>query len=198
MKTIDLKVQKRETTGKRTAKDLRKAGRVPGVIYHNAEATNISVDIQEIRKVLYSEDTYLVNVDADGEAMQCIVRSADFHPVTDILTHVEFLRVTDDKPVSLSLPIKLTGTAKGVVGGGKMAVKLRRMKVKGIVSKLPERIEVDVTPLELGESIKVMDAQIEGIHVLTAQSAAIATVIIPRALRSAKAASGEEGEAAAE
>ncbi|MCI4666770.1 MAG: 50S ribosomal protein L25 [Bacteroidia bacterium] len=188
MKTIDLKVQKREGTGKRTAKDLRKAGRVPGVIYHNAEATNISVDIQDVRPVLYTEDTYLVNLDVEGEQVQAIVRQADFHPVTDILTHVEFLRVTDEKPVSLTLPIKLTGTAAGVIKGGKMAVKLRRLKVKGIISKLPERVEVDVTPLDLGESIKVMDAKIDGINVLTAQSAAIATVIIPRALRSAKAA----------
>lgn len=192
MKTTDLKVQKRETTGKRTAKILRKAGRVPGVIYHNAEAINISVDIQEARKILYTEETYLVNLDVEGEAMQCIIRSSDFHPVTDILTHIEFLRVTDERPVAVSLPIKLTGTAEGVVKGGKMAVKLRRLKVKGIVSKLPEKIEVDISGLDLGESIKVMDAKIEGINVLTAQSAAIATVIIPRALRSAKAAAAEE------
>lgn len=165
---------------------------MPGVIYHNAEAINIDVDIQEVRKVLYTEETYLVNVDVEGEVMQCIVRTADFHPVTDILTHIEFLRVTDEKPVSLSLPIKLKGTAAGVVKGGKMAVKLRRLKVKGIVSKLPEKIEVDISKLELGESIKVMDANIEGVHVLTANSAAIATVIIPRALRSAKAAAGEK------
>ena len=192
MKTIDLQVQRREDTGKRVAKDLRKEGKVPGVIYDNSKATHITVDVQAARKVLYTEETYVVNLDIEGEKQDVIVRNADFHPVTDILQHVEFLRVTDDRPVSVSLPIKLIGTAAGVIKGGKMAIKLRRLNVKGIPSKLPEKIEVDVSGLDLGESIKVMDANIEGIKVLTAPSAAIATVIIPRALRSAKAAESKD------
>ncbi|MEO0899370.1 MAG: 50S ribosomal protein L25 [Bacteroidota bacterium] len=194
MKNIALQVEKREGTGKRVTKDIRSTGKVPGVIYDNSKATHITVDAQEVRKAIYTEDTYIINLDIEGEKQDVIIRDTDFHPVTERLMHIEFLRVTEEKPVTLSLPIKLTGTAAGVVKGGKLAIKLRRLSVKGIPSKLPEKIEVDVTPLELGETIKVMDANIQGVQVMTSSSAAIASVVIPRALRSAKAAEASTEE----
>ncbi len=195
MKTIDLQVHKRETTGKREAKDLRKNEMVPGVIYDNSKAIHITASRLDLRKVIYSPDTYIVNLNLDGETYATVVRDADYHPLTDIVQHVEFLRVTKEKPVAVSLPIKFVGTAAGVAKGGKLAIKLRSLKIKGIAFDLPDKIQVNVSKLELGESIKVQDAEQEGIKILTSPSAAIATVVIPRALRSK---TSQTEEAAAE
>jgi large subunit ribosomal protein L25 len=199
MKTTDLVVSKRAETGKKIIKDLRKADQIPGVIYDHGNAIHISVDSKEVRKVIYTEDTYIINLDVEGDKMDAIVRSADFHPVTDRMQHIELLRVTDERPVTLTLPLKFEGTAKGVVKGGKLTIKLRKVKVKGIPSKLPERIMVNVSGLDLGETIKVKDAKVaEGVQILTPASAAVASVIIPRALRSAKSAEAKGGEVVAE
>lgn len=188
MKTISLKAEIREGADKRSLRELRKQEMVPGVIYHNAAATHIQLIVADLRDAIYTADTYIVNLEFDGKVISTIIREMQFHPVTDKLLHIDFLQVTDDKPVILQLPIELTGTPVGVAKGGKLAIKLRRLKVKGIPTQLPEKIPVDVSEVDLGGSIKVAEANITGVEVMTAPSAAIATVIIPRALRSAKAA----------
>ncbi|MDX2250490.1 MAG: 50S ribosomal protein L25 [Bacteroidia bacterium] len=184
MKTTELKAHKREQVGKRTAKDLRAAGNIPGVIYDEQNATHIFIEAKEVGKVLYTPETYIVNLDVDGEVTQAIVRSAEYHPVTEKILHVEFLKVSDSKKVKLTLPVKLNGIPVGVAKGGKLTAKVRKLTVKGIPAKLPEVIEVEVSHLDLGQTIKVGQAKIEGVEILTSPSAALASVEIPRSLRS--------------
>lgn len=186
MKTIELSASARPTVGKRNAKDLRKEGKVPGVVYHNAEAQHIEIDEREAKRALFTRETYLVKLSVGSEQLDTIVREAQFHPVHDHLLHVDFLQVSGDKPVVLTLPLTLTGTPLGVTKGGKLATKLRKIKVKGVPSELPPQIEVSVADLDLGQTRKVAELELEGLEVLTSPSAAIAAVEIPRSLRSKK------------
>lgn len=192
MKTIELTAQSRETVGKRNTKDLRKAGSVPGVVYANGSAQHISVVEKDMKPIIYTADSFVVNLNIDGTVVSSIVRDTDFHPVTEKMTHVEFLAVTDDKPVIVNLPLKLVGVPKGVTKGGKIVVKLRKLSVKGIPSKLPDFVEVPVADLDLGSTIKVSDVDFGDLHVMTSASAGIASVEIPRALRSAASAAGAD------
>ncbi|MEM7374793.1 MAG: 50S ribosomal protein L25 [Bacteroidota bacterium] len=200
MKTIALQATVRNHTGKRDTKAIRNSGRVPGVVYDDSKATHIHLDYKETQKVLYTKDTYVVTLNMDaGDPVEAIVREAQFHPVKEQILHIDFLRVTGEKPVVVELPVKLVGTPKGVAQGGKLTIKLRKIKVKGIVSELPEELEVDVTNLDLGGTVKVGQADFGEIEVVTPASSAVASVEIPRALRSAEAEDGEgegEGEAA--
>jgi large subunit ribosomal protein L25 len=186
MKTIELRATARPTVGKRTAKDLRNEGKVPGVVYHNAKATHIELETREAKRALFTRETYLIKLEVEGEVLETIVREAQYHPVHDHLLHVDFLQVSGDKPVVLTLPLLLKGTPRGVTQGGKLSTKLRKVKIKGIPSELPQQIEVDVTDLELGQVRKVGDLDLPGLDVLTSSSATIAAVEIPRSLRSKK------------
>lgn len=196
MKTIALQASVRENIGKRDTKAVRKAGRVPGVVYDNSKATHIHLDYKETQKILYTKDTYVVNLNIEGgEAIDAIVREAQFHPVKEQILHVDFLRVSDEKPVVVELPVNLVGSPAGVAKGGKLTVKLRKIKVKGIFSELPEQLDIDVSGLDLGGTIKLGEANLENVEIVTSPSAAVASVEIPRALRSAGAGAedGEEG-----
>lgn len=203
MKTTNLKAEVRTELTKAHNNSLRRNGRLPGVIYDNASATHVSIDTKALTNVLYSRDTYILNLAIEGgDDVQAIVREVQYHPVTEKPLHIDLLRVTEDREVILQLPITLTGVPVGVSQGGKLVTKLRFIKVKGVPSKLPDSVSVDVTELELGNTIKVKDAGITDLHVITSPNTGVASVEIPRALRSAGAAAeGEEaaeGEAAAE
>jgi large subunit ribosomal protein L25 len=185
MKTIELKGSARSVTGKAAMKKIRREGNVPAVIYGQGEPAPVSVGFQALNKVLLSAETYVVNLDIDGKAIPAIVREAQFHPVTDHVLHVDFLRVNDSHPVDIDLPIKLVGTCKGVLAGGKLVPMLRRLKVRGLVSQLPAVIEIDISHLDLGKSIRVGEVNLPGIEVKSPASAGLAIVEIPRAVKTA-------------
>ena len=149
MKSIELEVTAREHTGKAATKKVRRDDRVPATVYGLGEPKNVSVDYQAIKKALYTPETYIINLKGDAENHQAVIREAQYHPVTDNILHVDFLRVDNDNAVEVQLPIKLVGTSKGVLGGGKLVPLSRRLKVRGIVSELPDYVEVDITELEL-------------------------------------------------
>ena len=198
MKTAELSAKKRTETGKRSTKELRAEGKVPAALYNKGEAEHIVLDYKESSKVVFTSDTYIVNLDIEGEAKSAVVRDVQYHPVKDTIEHIEFMQVGDE-PVTLVLPIRLTGTPKGVTKGGKLIQTLRKLKVKGIPSKLPEMVEVDVSSLELGMTKKVSEADFGDLQVITAPTAGVASIEIPRSLRSAqqKAQAGEEASGTA-
>jgi len=199
MKSLDLSVVARTEIGKAANNQLRREGSIPAVLYDNAEVTHLAISLKELRPAVYTQDNYILNLTIEGgETVQAIIREAQFHRVTEKPLHVDFLKVSADKEVILELPVLLHGTPKGVAQGGKLVTKLRRIKVKGIPQELPESVQIDVTDLELGGTIKVSDAGITGLKVITSQSAGVASVEIPRALRSAASGSdgGETDEAA--
>lgn len=194
MKSIDIKGVGRSNTGKAATKKVRNEGLVPGTIYGIKDPENISVGYNEISKAIYTPETFIVNLDIDGQVQPTVIREMQFHPVTDRILHLDFLRVDAESPVEVALPIKLVGVSKGVLAGGKLVPLSRRVKVRGIAADLPEFVEVDVTELELGSSVTIGNSGVEGLNITSPASMGVALVDIPRAVRQAQ---NEDGEAVA-
>ena len=189
MKTTQISASVRTELGKRGTKDLRNADMVPAVIYHEGKATHIYINYLDARSILYTAEAFIVNIGMeDGSVIDAIVTESQYHNVTDKIQHIDFVRVLADKALDVNLPLELVGVPVGVTKGGKLLTKLRRIKVRGIPSALPDNVKVNVAALELGATIKVSDVKFENITIITPSSAAIASVEIPRSLRSSKSA----------
>lgn len=198
MKTIEIKGTAREVGGKKLAKQLRKQGMIPCNVYGEArdekglpKAYAFAVAESELRKLLYTPDIYTVKLDVDGNQCLAILKEAQFHPVKDNVLHVDFYQITDEKPIVMEVPIKLNGLAAGVKSGGKLAASVRKLKVKAVHTAIPERLDIDVTNLELGKTIKVGELRFEGLELVTSPSVVVCQVKMTRNARSA--ASAEEG-----
>lgn len=186
MKSIAISGSVRQNVGKRDAKELRYQGLVPAVLYGGKEQTALSVSAADLKPVLYTADVVIVELNIDGQTKRAIVQDAQFHPLTDVVTHIDFLELFDDKEVSLNIPIKLTGTSPGVKMGGKLVQKLRKLRVKALPANLPQEIEVPMESLEVGKSYRVAQVQLENAKVLNNADDTIVSVIMSRALRQAE------------
>ncbi|MNE11859.1 50S ribosomal protein L25 [compost metagenome] len=186
MKSIAISGSVRQNVGKRDAKELRYQGLVPAVLYGGKEQTALAVSAADLKPVLYTADVVIVELNVDGQTKRAIVQDAQFHPLTDLVTHVDFLELFDDKEVSLNIPIKLTGTSPGVKMGGKLVQKLRNLRVKAVPANLPQEIEVPMESLEVGKSYRVAQVQLENAKVLNNSDDTIVSVIMSRALRQAE------------
>lgn len=201
MKSIDVKGTARNEFGKKGAKALRKQNLIPCNLYgveRDAQglpvAKAFSVTFEEVRKLVYSPDIFSVNLTIDGTTVLAVMREIQFHPVKDNILHIDFYQVDPKKPIVMAVPVKLNGLAAGVKAGGKLEQILRRVKAKALYTAIPEKIEIDVTPLTIGKSFKVGDLNVEGIEFTSPKEAVICTVM---STRSAAAAETTE-EAAAE
>ncbi|MFO0486519.1 MAG: 50S ribosomal protein L25, partial [Sphingobacteriia bacterium] len=157
MKTIQLKAQKREEIGKSSVKKVRGAGMTPAVIYTPEGPHHIKVETKEVIKVLFTPDTYLIHLDVAGKTFTTIVKHASFHPLHDNVLDVEFQLVHADRPIQVKLPVQLKGNSPGVLAGGRLVQKSRKLKVRGMAQHLPELLTVDISELRLGHSLKVRD-----------------------------------------
>jgi large subunit ribosomal protein L25 len=191
MKSISINGQKREGTGKTIAGQLRATGYVPCELYGKTGNINFKVFVNDFKPLVYTPDKFRVNLDIDGQKFDAIMKEVQFHPLSDEILHVDFHEIREDKIIKVDLPIKLTGTAAGVREGGKLTKKLRTLKVKGFPKDMPDVIEVDVTSLGMGKSIKVKDINAGGLEIMNAPTLPVASVEVPRGLK------GKEGEAAA-
>lgn len=191
MKSVALNGNKRAERGTSNAKSLRKEEQVPCVIYGGKENTHFTVNEIAFGKLVNSPEVFFVELDIDGAAHKAIIKDVQYHPVTDRVMHVDFLEVAADKPVTIKLPVKLTGSSKGVLNGGKLRTVTRKLKVNGLPSALPEFIEIDITNLKIGQSIKVAEVNIDGLTFLDASNAVVVAV---KRSRVAVADEDEEGE----
>jgi len=198
MKTIEIIGFKRANLGKAEAKRLREEGNVPCVLYGGqVEQLHFYVPAILFRPLVYTPDANLVDLNIEGEKHQAILQETQFHPVSEMMLHADFLAVNDKKEVKMDIPVKLVGKSPGVTIGGRMVTKMRKIKVKALPQNLPDFIEVDVSGMELGKSIKVETLKPNNYEILTNPLVSIATVEIPRSMRSkqsAEAAAEEEGE----
>lgn len=183
MKTIEVTGTKREGLGKAANKKVRRDNKVPAIVYGHGQPEVVAVDYLSVQKAIYTPDTYIVNLNIDGSSSSVVIREAQFHPVNDNILHVDFLRVTESDEIEIELPIRLVGTSKGVLAGGKLMPLARRIKVRGVPSTLPEIVEVDITELDLGKTIRVSDVVLPGINITSPASAGIAFIDIPRSVR---------------
>lgn len=186
MKSIAISGSARQNVGKKDAKELRYQGLVPAVLYGGKEQTHFSVSAADLKPVLYTPEAVFVELDINGKKTRAIVQEAQFHPLTDQVTHIDFLELFDDKEVTMNIPIRLTGTSPGVKMGGKLVQKLRNLRVKALPNNLPQEIEVPMESLEVGKSYRVNKVTLENAKVLNNQDDTIVSVIMSRALRQAE------------
>ncbi|MGC4103060.1 50S ribosomal protein L25 [Ferruginibacter sp.] len=197
MKSITIEGQLRTESGKKSTRQLRSQELVPGVIYGGKKEINFSAPAAAFRSIVYTSEFMLAEVKVDGNVYRCILKDLQFNKVTDLLTHVDFLELVDDKKVIATLPLKFTGTPAGVKAGGKLVTKMKSFKVKTLPKFLREFIEVDLTKLELNENIRVEDVKLENIEVLNSPRIPIASVTMTRQLKQEEAAAPKAAAPAA-
>ena len=195
MKSIEIKGSLRTETGKKATRELRKSNSVPCVLYGinkdekgNQVATHFTVTNDGLRNLVYTPHIYVVDLNIDGKIVTAIMKDIQFHPVTDKILHVDFFHIDESKPIVMEFPVKLEGLAEGVKAGGKLALQVRKLKVKALYNLIPERLIVDVTNLGLGKTIKVGELNYEGLQILNAKEAVVCAVKLTRAARGAQAA----------
>ncbi len=230
MKTFNLKGMPRETIGKKASKELRKQGLIPAVIYGRepvslpyADAmspgekiveigdnkgvviTDFTVAFEDVRKLIYTPEVYLVEIDlAGGKKLNAILKEIQFHPVSDKILHLDFLEIFANKPVEIDVPVELLGHAAGVKAGGKLNQMMRKLKVRALAERIPEKLTINVDHLELGKTIKVGELQFENVELISPKNAVVCSVKMTRAAQSVAGAANvvaddaEAGDAAEE
>ena len=180
MKTLELKASLRKETGKKESKKLRKQEIVPCVLYGGEKNIHFTVVEKELKHLVYTADVYLVLLNIEGEKYKAVMKEIQFHPVSDHILHIDFAQVVDGKNVTLNLPIRLTGNSAGLLAGGKLRQRRRSLKVKGLIDHMPDQLEIDITHLEIGDSLKVGDLEYENLEILDPMRAMIAGVVSSR------------------
>jgi large subunit ribosomal protein L25 len=203
MKTVEIIGYKRANLGKSGSQKLRDEGLVPCVLYGGNEQIHFHSPMILFRDLVYTNEAHFVHVNIEGEECKAILQEVQFHPVSEIILHADFLRITEDRKVKMSIPVRLVGQAPGVAKGGTLVRKRAALKVYGFPKDMPDHIDVNVSELDFHHAIKVADMSVAGIDFLDPKQATIAAVEIPRAAKlaaedaAAAAATPAEGAAAA-
>ena len=216
MKTFKLNAEPRTVLGKKSAKALRKEGKIPAVINggtiielpfkgtlkdgqkiveidekRGLITTDIVVKNEDVRKLIYTPDIFEVDLDVNGEEIKAVMKDLQFQPVKDTVLHIDFLQVYPDKPIVMEVPVQIEGHAEGVKAGGKLTLSMRKLKVKALYNEIPERLVVNVDNLGLGKSLAVGDLHFEGLELMNAKNAVVCAVQLTRAARGAAAKAAE-------
>ena len=191
MKNVEIIGFKRANLGKKESKDLRLEGNVPCVMYGGKEQIHFYAPMILFRDLVYTGDAHMVDLNIEGTTYNCILQDIQFHPVSETILHADFLQLFDKKAVKMDIPVKFEGTSPGVIAGGKMITKLRKITVKALPADMPDYISVDISNLALGKSVKVNEITPGNYEILNNPANSIATVEVPRALRG-KGATTEE------
>ncbi|MBA7488247.1 MAG: 50S ribosomal protein L25/general stress protein Ctc [Prevotella sp.] len=204
MKEISISGQKRENLGKKASKTLRKEGFVPCNLYGEKKddkglpvALAFASSFSELRKLIYTPHIYVVRINIDGTDHTAVLKEIQFHPVTDAPLHVDFYEVNEQKPITIGIPVKLVGLAQGVRDGGRMNLSIRKIDVTAPYQIIPEHLDVDVTSLCIGKSIKVGQLSFEGLEIATSKDVVVCSVKMTRNASVAATTSEDEGEAEA-
>lgn len=186
MKTIAISGSLRENVGKRDAKELRYEGKVPAVLYGGKEQVHFAITRTDLNDAIYSPEASFIEITVDGKAVKAIVKDAQYHPLTDLLLHVDFLQLFDDKEINMEIPVKLTGTSPGVKMGGKLVQKLRKLRVKALPKNMPQVVEVSIAKLEVGNLFRVRDLAKAEYAITNTPEDTIVSVGMSRALKQAE------------
>ncbi|MFN8776412.1 MAG: 50S ribosomal protein L25 [Flavobacteriales bacterium] len=181
MKQFALSGSLRGNVGRQDASELRRTGRVPAVIYGGGKQHHISVDSIELDKILSMPDTLQLNVEVSGQHVPTIIQEIQRHPVTDKVVHMDLLELVPGKPVKTTLPVRTKGNSEGVRAGGRLSINYRKVRIFGNPENLPEEIVVDITPLNIGDMIRVRDLSVPGCTLLEADASAVVSIEATRA-----------------
>ena len=159
MKTVSISGSLRENVGKKDAKMNRRHGNIPCVLYGGEKQVHFTTNEKSFQKIIYSSEIFLIKINIDGKEHPTILQDVQYHPVSDKILHADFLELIASKPMSVSIPVKLNGSAPGVLNGGILTKNLRKLRVKGMQEDIPESIEINIDELEIGNSVKIRDIQ---------------------------------------
>ncbi|MDE5692490.1 MAG: 50S ribosomal protein L25 [Duncaniella sp.] len=212
MKTFQLTAEPRTDLGKKAAKDLRKSNLIPVVLNGGAVidlpyagtlkagekiveigngkgliTTDLVVKADDVRKLIYTPDIFAIELTVNGETRNAVVKDIQFHPVKDTILHIDLLEVSDKKPVTIEVPVKLEGHAEGVKAGGKLNLSMKKIKVRAIYTEIPERVVINVDSLGLGKTLQIGDLHFDGLELVNAKNAVVCAVQLTRAARGAQA-----------
>ncbi|MCK6650201.1 MAG: 50S ribosomal protein L25/general stress protein Ctc [Bacteroidia bacterium] len=181
MKSVSISGSPRANVGKKDATALRNAKQVPCVLYGGKEQVHFSVLAADFKNLIYTPHVHTVELDIAGKKFNAIMQETQFHRVNDELLHVDFLEIVAGKPVVMNIPVKTTGVSPGVRAGGKLVKKLKTLKVKGLVEKMPDTIDIAIDSLEIGQGVRVADIKIDGLTMLNAANVTVVGVQTTRA-----------------
>ena len=194
MKEINVSGKKRTDVGKKASKMLRKEGMIPCNLYGEKKGENglpeafaFMAPMTELRKAVYTPHVYVVNLNIDGTEHKAIIKELQFHPTSDALLHADFFEINETKPITVGIPVNITGHAQGVRDGGRLNLSIRKINVTAPYKNIPEKLDVDVTELQLGKAIKVGQLSFEGLEIATPKEVIVCSVKATRASRSAAA-----------
>ena len=192
MKTFQLEGKTREVAAtsadrKRALKAMRKNEEIPAVLYGGEKVVHFTVTKDSVRNLVYSPEIFAVELTIDGKKTMAVVKDIQFQPVTDGILHMDFLEVSDKKPVVMEVPVQLEGHSEGVRAGGKLSLLMRKLKVKAIYTNIPERLVINIDNLGLGKTMQVGDLHFEGLELMNAKNAVVCAVNLTRAARGAQA-----------
>ena len=188
MKHIELKGQLREAGNKAAVKAVRRAGQVHCNIYgHGVENILFTIDAQDLKTITHTPNSYIIDLElSNGTKMYAVLHEVQYHPVSDEALHVDFLAVNEEKPVSIEVPVLVTGHSEGVKMGGKLLVSSRKLRVSAMMNNLPDLLEVDSTHLMIGKQIVAGDLNYEGVTIVSPKATIICSVRPTRATQQAK------------
>ena len=176
MKTVTLSGSPRENVGKQDAADLRRNERIPAVLYGGEKQIHFSISENEAKKLIFTPNVYIVELEIKGEKVKAIVQESQLHPVTDRILHIDFLQILDNKPFKIKIPVRLEGFSRGVQNGGRLRQNFRKLKVLGLEQDMPEAVVIDITSLRIGHKRRVSDLSIPGIKFLDPLNAVVVGV----------------------
>ena len=195
MKSVEIKGNVRTDVGSKYAKAERKAGNVPCVVYGGEAPIHFSAPVLAFKGLVYTAEAKTAKITIGDTSVEAVIQDMKFHPVTDQLMHIDFIQLVEGKPVTMNIPVVLNGQARGVLNGGKLKTILRQLSVRAIPGQFPDSIELDITELRIGKSIRVSDVTPSGYEILNADTAVIVTV---KKARGAMDDEDEDEEGAAE
>eukprot|EP01012_Entosiphon_sulcatum_P050714 TRINITY_DN69612_c0_g1_i1.p1 TRINITY_DN69612_c0_g1~~TRINITY_DN69612_c0_g1_i1.p1 ORF type:complete len:194 (-),score=26.18 TRINITY_DN69612_c0_g1_i1:2-583(-) len=182
MKSVTLSGSPRANVGKVDAKATREKGFVPCVIYGGKEQIHFEADERAFKPVIFTPNAHVVEINLEGKVYKTVLQDAQYHKITDKLIHADFLEIVEGKPVTANIPVVLTGQSEGVKKGGKLVLKLRKLKARGLAHELPDSIELNIEKLDIGTGIAVGDIEIKGVTLLNAKNVSVVSVQTTRAV----------------
>jgi large subunit ribosomal protein L25 len=194
MKTIAMFGSKREGLGKALTKTVRNEGKVPCVLYGAKNHIHFSIYREDFKMLVYTPNTYRVQLDIDGTIYKAILQDMQFHPVNDTITHADFFEIDETQNVEIDIPVKFVGNSIGVRQGGKLIVKSQKLRVRALPKNLPDSIDINIETLEIGKSVKVADITVENMILLDSPNNPIVTVKTTRAAAEAATAAAKDAK----
>ena len=194
MQSIKLSAKKREEFGKKSTKAVRRAEMIPAVVYGQGEPVNFSLDVKEVKPLIYTPASYIVELDIEGRQEVAVMREVQFHPVKEEILHMDFYRVNEKKPVTIDITVRITGNSEGVKMGGKLVQNKRKLTVSGFLKDLPDELVVDITELGIGKTIFAGDLSYDNLRILNPASTAVCAIRVTRAAAAAAAAAATEAK----